>query len=321
MNRPSRALRLAFAGTPQFAVPTLDALHAAGHEIAAVFTQVDRPAGRGRAVQASAVKTRAVELALPVHQPSSFKSAEATDLLRGLDADALIVVAYGLILPPAALDAPRLGCFNLHASLLPRWRGAAPIQRAIQAGDPATGVSIMRMEPGLDTGPVLAQRRVEIDPDDTAETLHDRLAVVGAVLMCETLDAVARGAAVETPQPAAGVTYAAKIDKFEAPIDWRLDAASIVRQVRAFIPWPVAETCFRGRQLRIWGAEVAPPANEATTAAAPGTVVAVSKQGIDVACGRGFVRITMLQLPGRKAVSALQFANAEPLDAAVFSNP
>ena len=196
-----------------------------------------------------------------MHQPASFKSTEAVDLLRGLDADALIVVAYGLILPPAALAAPRLGCFNLHASLLPRWRGAAPIQRAIQAGDPATGVSIMRMEPGLDTGPVLAQRRVEIDPADTAVTLHDRLAVVGAMLMRETLDAVARGAAVETPQPAAGVTYAAKIDKSEAMIDWRLDAVSIVRQVRAFIPWPVAETRFRGRQLRIWGAEVAPAAN------------------------------------------------------------
>ena len=320
MNHASRALRLAFAGTPPFALPALDALHAAGHEIAAVFTQADRPAGRGRRVQPGAVKARALALKLAVHQPTSFKCAAAVDLLRHIGVDALIVVAYGLILPPAALAAPRLGCFNLHASLLPRWRGAAPIQRALQAGDPVTGVSIMHMESGLDTGPVLAVRRVTIDPRDTAATLHDRLAAVGAALMCETLDALAGGTAVETPQPADGVCYAAKIEKSEAPIDWRLDADSIVRQVRAFNPWPVAETRFRGRQLRIWDAEVAPPSASAA-GAAPGTVVAVSKEGVDVACGRGVTRITMVQLPGRKAVSAEAFANAEPLGGAAFSNP
>ena len=320
MNHASRGLRLAFAGTPPFAVPALDALHAAGHEIAAVFTQADRPAGRGRTVQPGAVKARALELKLAVHQPTSFKCAAVVDLLRNIDADALIVVAYGLILPPAALTAPRLGCFNLHASLLPRWRGAAPIQRTLQAGDPVTGVSIMRMEPGLDTGPVLAVRRVKIDPRDNAATLQERLAAVGAGLLCETLDALARGTAVETPQPAQGVCYAAKIEKSEAPIDWRMDADSIVRQVRAFNPWPVAETRLRGRQLRIWGAELGPPSTRAALTA-PGTVIAVSKQGIDVACARGVVRITLLQLSGRKAVSAQAFAHAEPLGDAVFSNP
>ncbi len=260
----------------------------------------------------SAVKQRAVELGIPVHQPASFKSAEAQDLLRGLEVDAFVVVAYGLILPAAALSAPRLGCFNIHASLLPRWRGAAPIQRAILAGDRRTGVTIMRMEAGLDTGPMLASVAVDIDAHDTSKSLHDRLAPLGAALVCEVLEALARGEARETPQPSEGVTYAAKIDKAEALIDWREDAAAIARKVHAFDPWPIAETRLHGTQLRIWDAEVAAPSGTGVHAA-PGSVLAAGSAGIDVSCGRGVLRIQRLQLPGRKPLTARQFANAQPL--------
>jgi methionyl-tRNA formyltransferase len=311
LSEPSRSLRLAFAGTPPFAVPALEAL-AGRFELVAVFTQQDRPAGRGRALQMSAVKQRAVELGIPVHQPASFKSAEAQDLLRGLEVDAFVVVAYGLILPAAALSAPRLGCFNIHASLLPRWRGAAPIQRAILAGDRRTGVTIMRMEAGLDTGPMLASVAVDIDAHDTSTSLHDRLAPLGAALVCEVLEALARGEARETPQPSEGVTYAAKIDKAEALIDWREDAAAIARKVHAFDPWPIAETRLHGTQLRIWDAEVAAPSGTGVHAA-PGSVLAAGSAGIDVSCGRGVLRIQRLQLPGRKPLTARQFANAQPL--------
>ncbi len=260
----------------------------------------------------SAVKQRALELGIPVHQPASFKSAEAQDLLRGLEVDAFVVVAYGLILPAAALSAPRLGCFNIHASLLPRWRGAAPIQRAILAGDRRTGVTIMRMEAGLDTGPMLASVAVDIDAHDTSTSLHDRLAPLGAALVCEVLEALARGEARETPQPSEGVTYAAKIDKAEALIDWREDAAAIARKVHAFDPWPIAETRLHGTQLRIWDAEVAAPSGTGVHAA-PGSVLAAGSAGIDVSCGRGVLRIQRLQLPGRKPLTARQFANAQPL--------
>jgi methionyl-tRNA formyltransferase len=321
LSEPSRSLRLAFAGTPPFAVPALDAL-AERFALTAVFTQQDRPAGRGRALQASAVKQRAVELGIPVYQPASFKSAEAQSLLRGLEVDAFVVVAYGLILPAAALAIPRLGCLNIHASLLPRWRGAAPIQRAILAGDRRTGVTIMRMEAGLDTGPMLASLGVDIDAQDTSKRLHDRLAPLGATLVCEVLDALARGEARETPQPAEGVTYAAKIDKAEALIDWRDDAAAIARKVHAFDPWPIAETRLHGSQLRIWEAEVAPPGatdlgvtdlGTVRVEAAPGCVLAAGAPGIDVACGQGVLRIQRLQMPGRKPLTAQQFANAQPL--------
>jgi len=306
-------LRLAFAGTPPFAVPTLDALHSAGHEIRGVFTQIDRPAGRGRALQASAVKQRALALDLPVHQPASFKSAEALDVLRRLDVDAFVVVAYGLILPPAALALPPLGCFNVHASLLPRWRGAAPIQRAILAGDTETGVSIMRMEPGLDTGPVYATRRVPIGSTDTAQSLSRLLAQAGAELLGEVLDDLARGSAIETPQEEAHVSYAAKIDKAEAPIDWHASVADIDRRVRAFVPWPVAETDWHGERLRIWEAAIQAETQARDMAVVPGTVLAVSAQGIDVTCGRGVLRLKRVQRPGRTAVDARSFANAGPL--------
>jgi len=323
LSEPTRSLRLAFAGTPPFAVPALEAL-AERFKVAAVFTQQDRPAGRGRSLQMSVVKQRALELGIPVHQPASFRSEEAQDLLRGLEVDAFVVVAYGLILPVAALAIPRLACLNIHASLLPRWRGAAPIQRAILAGDRRTGVTIMRMEAGLDTGPMLASLGVDIAAQDTSKSLHDRLAPLGAALVCEVLEALARGAARETPQPTEGVTYAAKIDKAEALIDWHEDAAAIARKVHAFDPWPIAETRLHGTQLRIWEAEAirqgATDETYALTAAPPGSVLAASAAGIDVACGRGVLRIGRLQLPGRKPLTAQQFANAQPLVGVCLSN-
>jgi methionyl-tRNA formyltransferase len=316
-----RRLRLGFAGTPQFAVPALDALEAA-HGICAVFTQPDRPAGRGRSLHASPVKSRAAELRLPVHQPSSFKSPEALKILRDLNLDALVVVAYGLILPRAALASPRLGCINIHASLLPRWRGAAPIQRALLAGDAKTGISIMRMEETLDTGPVLAVRELAIGARDTAQVLHDRLSQLGAELIVDTLGELELGHAHETPQPPEGHTYATKIDKGEALIDWRQDAVQIGRQIRAFNPWPVAETRFHGAQIRIWEAEPCEsPARSLGQAAAdpvPGTVLGASQNGIDVACGRGTLRILRLQLAGRKPLAAREFIQGRKLDGERF---
>jgi methionyl-tRNA formyltransferase len=314
-----RALRLGFAGTPNFSVPALDALARSEHALQAVFTKPDRPAGRGRHVQSSPVKQRALELGLPVLEPATFKSAEPLAALRALDLDALVVVAYGLILPPAALAMPRLGCFNIHASLLPRWRGAAPIQRALLAGDRVTGVTIQRMESGLDTGPTLAARTVAVEAGDTSGSLHERLAVLGAALMRETLDRLAQGPLPETPQPAAGVSYAQKISKAEAAIDWRADAEEILRKVRAFNPAPVAETRWSGQQVRIWEAELAPASAPAGVPA--GTVIEAAPGGIDVRCGRGTLRLTRLQLAGRKPVAAAEILNSLKLAGTSFSGP
>jgi methionyl-tRNA formyltransferase len=235
--------------------------------------------------------------------------------LRSLELDALVVVAYGLILPPAALRSPRLGCINIHASLLPRWRGAAPIQRALLAGDPKTGVTIMRMDAGLDTGPMLAVREIAIGAHDTAKILHDRLARLGAELVAETLNALQAGRVSEVPQPADGVTYAEKINKAEALIDWRQDAAQISRRVRAFNPWPIAETRLDGAQLRIWDAEML----DVVPKLDPGTVLAATDAGIDVACGRGALRILRLQLAGRKPLVPGEFLKGQRLDGARFA--
>jgi methionyl-tRNA formyltransferase len=313
------ALRLGFAGTPEFAVPALEALHEA-HQICAVFTQPDRPAGRGQSMHQSPVKARAAKWGLNVHQPADFKSPEALETLRALHLDALVVVAYGLILPPAALQCPSRGCINIHASLLPRWRGAAPIQRALLAGDAKTGVTIMRMEAGLDTGPMLAVRETEIGARDTAKTLHDRLARIGAELIGETLDGLVRGRVHEVPQPSAGIKYAEKISKAEALIDWRRDALEIWRCVRAFNAWPIAETRLDGVQLRIWDAELRGPDAELRESA-PGTVLAAAQDGIDVACGRGVLRILRLQLAGRKPLAAHEFIRGQRLDGARFAAP
>ncbi|HEY5264406.1 MAG TPA: methionyl-tRNA formyltransferase [Steroidobacteraceae bacterium] len=312
-------LRLGFAGTPEFAVPALDAL-AANHRICAVFTQPDRPAGRGQTLKASPVKRRAAELGLTVHQPLSFKDAAAVEILRRLKLDALVVVAYGLILPAAALAIPKLGCINIHASLLPRWRGAAPIQRALLAGDPRSGVTIMRMEEGLDTGPMLMARSTAVGARDTAGSLHDRLAALGAELIGEALTALYAGLAREVPQPTAGVTYAAKIVKAEALIDWQQDVTQIWRQVRAFNPWPIAETRLDGAQLRLWDA-VPREESAAATGAAPGTVLAATADGVDVVCGRGVLRILRLQLAGRKPLVAGEFLQGLKLAGVRFDTP
>jgi methionyl-tRNA formyltransferase len=235
-------------------------------------------------------------------------------LLRSLRLDAMVVVAYGLILPAGVLGIPRLGCLNIHASLLPRWRGAAPIQRAILAGDLSTGITIMRLEPGLDTGPTLARRETDIAAGDTAQSLHDRLATIGAELIDGVLRSLDAGAVREVPQPQEGVTYAEKIHKGEARIDWCGDAAQIWRQVRAFNSWPVAETQLNGAQLRVWDAEIAPAFPEAP----PGTVLAATGDGIDVACGRGTLRVLRLQLAGRKPLAAREFLKAQPLTGTRF---
>jgi methionyl-tRNA formyltransferase len=306
--------RLGFAGTPKFAVPALEALHRT-HTVCAVFTQPDRPAGRGRSLHASPVKVRALDFGLTVHQPADFRTPEVLSILQGLKLDVLVVVAYGLILPPAALVCPRLGCINIHASLLPRWRGAAPIQRALLAGDAKTGVTIMRMEAGLDTGPLLATRETGIDAADTAGTLHDRLAQIGAQLICVTLDAVRGGSVIEVPQPASGVSYAQKIDKAEASIDWRQDAVEIWRRVRAFNPWPIAETRLNGAQLRVWEAQL--PAAELHPSNAgqePGTVLTAADAGIDGACGSGVLRILRLQIAGRNPLTAREFVQGRRLE-------
>jgi methionyl-tRNA formyltransferase len=323
LNSAKRSLRLGFAGTPDFAIPALGALVASRHTVAGVFTQPDRPAGRGQSMHPSVVKQHAIQLGLTVYQPVSFKTAEAADMLRALDLDALVVVAYGLILPAAALAMPRLGCFNIHGSLLPRWRGAAPIQRALLAGDIMTGVTIMRMEAGLDTGAMLLAREISIIPTESAGMVHDKLAALGGELIVESLDAVADGTATEVPQPAAGVTYADKINKSEALIDWRDDAARILRRVHAFNPWPVAETRWDGTQLRIWDAAVAVDAVPVAAAdnAGPGSVVAASSAGVDVACGRGVLRLLRLQLAGRKPLAAAEFIKAQRLTGASFSSP
>jgi methionyl-tRNA formyltransferase len=309
-------LRIAFAGTPDFAVPTLRALAQSPHRLVGVLTQPDRPAGRGRALTASPVKRLALELQLPLSQPQQLRSPEAHEALTGWEPDVLVVVAYGLILPAAVLTLPRLGCINVHASLLPRWRGAAPIQRAILAGDSETGVTIMQIEAGLDTGPILAQVRIPIDPAFNAGRLHDRLAQLGAELMVQCLGQAEAGLLHPTPQAAQNVSYAAKIDKSEARIDWWRSALDIERQVRAFNPWPVAETLWRGEQLRIWDARAAAdgrlPGDHADFAQ-PGNVLGLEGGELLVQCGNGRLALINVQLPGRRIVTAREFGGSQSL--------
>jgi methionyl-tRNA formyltransferase len=314
------SLKLGFAGTPDFAVPALETL-AERHRIAAVFTQPDRPAGRGQALHLSPVKRRALELGLTVHQPASFKTPEGLEILRAAQVDLLVVVAYGLILPAAVLRLPEQGCLNIHASLLPRWRGAAPIQRALLAGDPVTGVTIMRMEAGLDTGPMLLSRSVPIDTRDNSKSLHDKLAALGALLIEESLQTLRRGALTEVAQPLEGVTYATKIDKAEALIQWGRHAEEISRQVRAFNPWPMAETRVDGKQLRIWEAEPLDSPDLSGLGRPPGSVLTATREGIDVVCGAGVLRILKLQLAGRKPLPAEEFLRGQRLDGTRFGNP
>lgn len=304
-------MRIIFAGSPEFAVPALRRLAESSHQLIAVLTQPDRPAGRGLAPRACAVKEFAVAHGMEVLQPVSLKrDVETRRAIHARRPDLIIVVAYGLILPPEFLALPRFGCLNIHASLLPRWRGAAPIQAAIRAGDARTGVSIMRMEEGLDTGPILAARAVEIRPGETAGELHDRLAVLGADLLLEVLEDVRGGTATAVPQPLEGVTYAPKISKADSLIRWSNPAVSIERMIRAFNPWPVAQTTLDGEQLRCWTALLLP--NEDTGAPA-GTVVAAGAAGIDVQTGAGMLRLTSVQLAGGQRLGAGEFAHGHPM--------
>lgn len=305
----TQPLRIVFAGTPDFSVPALDALHSAGYAIAAVYTQPDRPAGRGRAVAASPVKRRALDLGLPLEQPSTLKTPEAVTRLSALGPDLAVVVAYGLILPRAILDVPALGCLNIHASLLPRWRGAAPIQRAVLAGDTRTGITIMKMDAGLDTGPTLLARPTDIGAGENAGSLHDRLAELGAGAIVEAIEGLRSGRLTPVAQPEQGVTYAAKIRKEEGVIDWTRPAAGIDRKVRAFNPWPVAETRWAGQQLRIWEAE----ALAGGSGAEPGRVLEARNGRIVVATGEGVLQLLQVQLAGRRVTGAAEFLNAHSL--------
>ncbi|HEY4367930.1 MAG TPA: methionyl-tRNA formyltransferase [Steroidobacteraceae bacterium] len=310
----SASLSIVFAGTPQFSVPALAALAASEHRVVAVYTQPDRPAGRGQQLATSAVKQYAVQHGLPVEQPATLRDAAAVERLAQWQADVMVVVAYGLILPPSVLKVPAMGCINIHASLLPRWRGAAPIHRAILAGDRQTGITIMQMDAGLDTGPMLLERITQISPQDTAAVLHDRLASLGAEAIVAALAGLASGSITAHPQPPEGATYAAKLRKEEALIDWSKSSFELDRQVRAFNPWPVAETRLHGQQLRIWEATAA----DTATTAVPGTVVAANAGGIAVATGSGLLHLTRVQLAGRKAVPAAEFLHAQRLDGTVL---
>jgi len=298
-------LRVVFAGTPEFSVPCLEACRASGAEVVAVYTQPDRPAGRGRKLTPSPVKQAALAAGIAVEQPESLKSEEARATLAAYAPDLMVVVAYGLILPRKVLAIPRLGCWNVHASLLPRWRGAAPIQRAILAGDDESGVDLMQMEAGLDTGPVLLERRTPISGEDTGGSLHDRLSALGADALAEGLSRVLSGETLlPRAQPEDGVIYAHKLDKAEARLDFRRPAIELERQVRAFDPWPVAEGDVAGEMLRIWAAR----AIEGN--GAPGSVLGMSREGIDIACGEGALRVTALQRSGGKRITAADYFNA-----------
>ncbi len=302
-------LRIVYAGTPEFAVPALQALCASPHQVVAVYTQPDRPAGRGRVLTASPVKACALSQDIVVEQPVNFRDPAAVEQLRSYQPDVMVVAAYGLILPQSVLDIPRVACINIHGSLLPRWRGAAPIQRAIQSGDAQTGVTIMRMEAGLDTGPMLRAEGFAIEPHDNAALIHDKLATLGATLLLEVLEDVQASLANAQVQPEQGVTYARKLSKEEALLDWSLPALELDRQIRAFNPWPIAETRLHGEQLRIWQAAVLP----GDAQAAPGTVLAASTAGIQVACGQGVLNLLQVQQAGRKAMLAADFIKSHSL--------
>src|SRR5574340_154162 len=301
-------MKIIFAGTPQFAASAFAALLREHHQIVAVLTQPDRPAGRGMQLVASPVKQLALQHGIRVLQPATLKTEEARRLIAGLEADVMVVAAYGLILPKAVLQLPRCGCLNIHASLLPRWRGAAPIPRAILASDSETGITIMQMDEGLDTGDMLLRRACPIAPDDTAQTLHDRLAAIGADCILEALRLLQEGRLAPVRQDDAAATYAAKLLKSEAQIDWRQDARQIERAVRAFNPFPVCHAGLNGVTIKIWQAGLQEGAQ-----GAPGEVLAADKRGITVACGKDALRLEVLQRPGGKAQPAAQFLQAVPV--------
>lgn len=320
------SLRIIFAGTPEFSVAPLQALLDSEHEVIAVYTQPDRPAGRGRKLTASPVKQLAEKHGIAVYQPQSLKDEEAQQALKTLDADIMIVVAYGLILPQVVLDMPKLGCLNIHASLLPRWRGAAPIQRAIESGDKETGVTIMQMNAGLDTGDMLSKITTEITVEDSAQSLHDRLSIIGCEALLNTLQEIEQQTVKAEVQDETLVTYAEKMHKEEALIDWQQPALKIVRKIQAFNPWPVAFTNFEDKSLRIWQArlltaeeqvEFEPKINAKTNL--PGLVIALSKSGLIIHASDQPICVQQLQPAGKKAMAAYDFAQARKLEGYQFS--
>ena len=302
----SDSLRIIFAGTPDFAARHLDALLSSQHQVVGVFTQPDRPAGRGKKLMPSPVKVLAEEKGIPVFQPATLRKSENQQLVADLNADVMVVVAYGLILPLAVLEMPRLGCVNVHGSLLPRWRGAAPIQRSLWAGDAETGVTIMQMDVGLDTGDMLYKLSCPIEAEDTSGTLYDKLAGLGPEGLLNTLQQLASGTAKPEVQDEALVTYAEKLSKEEARIDWNLSAVQLERCIRAFNPWPMSWLEIDGQPLKVWRASVIP----AQAGAAPGTIVAVSKSGIQVATADGILNLEELQPAGKKAMKAQDLLNS-----------
>ncbi len=313
-------LKIIFAGTPDFSVPPLQALIESEHQVVAVYTQPDRPSGRGRKLKPGPVKQRALEHDIPVHQPLSLKNEEAQQILIEHHADLMVVVAYGLILPVEVLQAPKLGCINIHASLLPRWRGAAPIQRAILAGDKETGVTIMQMDKGLDTGDMLLKKTCAIETDDTGSSLHDRLSVMGAEALIEALPVIINQTLQPEPQNNDDANYAEKLNKAEALLDWQQTAESLRNKINAFNAWPVAQTQIKLKDkiqmLRIWQAEVV----SASSTKTPGTVLKCDKQGIDIATADNVLRLLTVQLPGGKPMQAHAFVNAHDITGEVLGS-
>ena len=297
-------MRIVFAGTPEFAAEHLKALLGTQHQVIAVYTQPDRPAGRGHKLMPSPVKQLAVEHGIPVYQPATLRAPEAQAELAALQPDLMVVVAYGLILPQVVLDTPRLGCINSHASLLPRWRGAAPIQRAVQAGDDESGVTVMQMEAGLDTGPMLLKVSTPIAPSDTGGSLHDRLAALGSQAVIQAVDALAAGTLTGEVQDDSLANYAHKLNKDEARIDWSRPAVELERQVRAFNPWPICHSTLNGEPLKVLAATLGEGSGQ------PGQILAASKDGLTVACGEGALRLTRLQLPGGKPLNFADLYNS-----------
>ncbi len=303
-------MRIIFAGTPDFSVFALKSLIESKHEICAVYTQPDRPAGRGRKLTPSPVKKYALEHNIEVLQPENLKNEDTQEKLRSFDADVMIVVAYGLILPQAVLDIPRLGCINIHASILPRWRGAAPIQRAIEAGDKASGVTIMQMDAGLDTGAIIRIDECDITTQDTGGSLHDKLAEIGGRSIIMALDQIIEPGFTPEPQDDSQANYANKLSKKEAQIDWSSDAQTIIDTVHAFNPWPVAHTVLNGDAMRVWEAT----STNSSATAKPGEVISCDKDGLKVGCGSGVVCITRIQLPGGKQTDISAFVNSKTIE-------
>lgn len=301
-----KKLTLGFAGTPSFGLSALKALSASSHELKAVYTQPDRPAGRGRKLQASPIKAFAIEHHLPVYQPLHFKNDEDIETLKSLELDVLVVIAYGLLLPTRILDIPRYGCINVHASLLPRWRGASPIQQSLLHGDTETGITIMQMDKGMDTGDILTMKSIPIVPQETTETLHDKLAELAVQPLLDTLNAIATEDIIAIPQPSFGITYAPKLTKEEAHIDWKQSAEVIDRQIRAYHPWPIAYSFLENALIRIHAAQK----KEVEVNAPPGTIVALHKTALVIATQKGLIEITHLQSPGGKILSAHQWLQA-----------